>query len=130
MVDWARVEELRDEVGADAFGEVVELFLAEAGTAVDALRGGGPADEESLHFLKSSAVTLGFSSFAALCAEGERAAASGRARDVDTGAIAACFDASLAAFLADPRIACLGVSPPAAPQITNSASISSSVMSE
>ena len=29
MIDWARVSELRDEVGAEDFDEVVELFLEE-----------------------------------------------------------------------------------------------------
>ena len=29
MIDWARVSELRDEVGAEDFEEVVQLFLAE-----------------------------------------------------------------------------------------------------
>jgi hypothetical protein len=32
MIDWDRVQELRDEIGAEAFGEVVELFLEEVTT--------------------------------------------------------------------------------------------------
>ena len=38
MIDWARVSELRDEVGAEDFDEVVELFLEEVEEAIAALR--------------------------------------------------------------------------------------------
>ena len=31
MIDWQRVNELRDEVGAEDFEEVVDLFLEEVG---------------------------------------------------------------------------------------------------
>ena len=39
MIDWSRVHELVDEIGAEDFGEVVELFLAEVETAIDLLGG-------------------------------------------------------------------------------------------
>ena len=29
MIDWPRVKELKDEIGAEDFGEVVDLFLEE-----------------------------------------------------------------------------------------------------
>ena len=38
MIDWASVSELRDEVGAEDFDEVVELFLEEVDEAIIALR--------------------------------------------------------------------------------------------
>jgi hypothetical protein len=38
MIDWACVSELRDEVGAEDFDEVVELFLEEVDEAIVALR--------------------------------------------------------------------------------------------
>ena len=38
MIDWARVSELRHEVGAEDFDEVVELFLEEVDEAIAALR--------------------------------------------------------------------------------------------
>ena len=37
MIDWARVSELRDEVGAEDFDVVVELFLEEVDEALAAL---------------------------------------------------------------------------------------------
>ena len=38
MIDWTRVSELRDEVGAEDFDEVVELFLEEVDEAIKILR--------------------------------------------------------------------------------------------
>lgn len=36
MIDWARIIELHDEIGADDFNEVVELFLSEVEERIDA----------------------------------------------------------------------------------------------
>lgn len=35
MIDWTRVDELRDEIGTDCFDEVVELFIEEVETEID-----------------------------------------------------------------------------------------------
>ena len=101
MIDWSRVLELRDEIGADGFSEVVALFLDEVEEAIDLLRDQPcPADlEQKLHFLKGSAVSLGFSEFSELCGDGEVAARTGSPADVDVSAVIASFDASKASFL-------------------------------
>jgi len=84
MIDWGRVTELRTEIGAEGFAEVIELFLEEADEAITRLS--GPPDpatvEASLHFLKGSALNLGFGNLAALCQDGERKAATGAAVDL------------------------------------------------
>ena len=100
MIDWAKVAELRDEIGADNFAEVSEIFLEEVEGEITALRAGCAPDtlEARLHFLKGSALNLGFSEFAALCQQGESAAASGRAGQVDVPAVIAVFDASKEKF--------------------------------
>ena len=36
MIDWTRVSELRDEIGAEDFGDVVEIFLEEVEAEVEA----------------------------------------------------------------------------------------------
>ena len=84
MIDWDRLNQLRTEVGEDDFDEVVALFLEEVDEVVARLAANpDPATYEAdLHFLKGSALNLGFSDLAALCEAGERAAAAGRARDV------------------------------------------------
>jgi len=99
MIDWQRIHELRAEIGAEDFAEVVSLFLEEADDAVLRLLPGRPADmlEADLHFLKGAALNLGFADFAALCQAGEHAAAQGSTA-VDLGHIRACYDASKTAF--------------------------------
>jgi len=101
MIDWTRVDELRDEIGTDCFDEVVELFIEEVETEIDQLRSGTDPDqlEARLHFLKGSALSLGFEAFSKLCQEGETNAAQGRATHVDLSAILSCYDASKSAFL-------------------------------
>jgi HPt (histidine-containing phosphotransfer) domain-containing protein len=101
MIDWKRVEELRTEIGPDGFAEVAEMFLEEAEATVQTLVS-GPADEEvegQLHFLKGSALNLGFSDLAAICQSGEQRAAVGRASEVDTAAVAAVYRVSREALL-------------------------------
>ena len=107
MIDWERVDELRDEVGADEFGEVVDIFLEEVDEVIDRLRQSpDPASYEAdMHFLKGSALNLGFAALAALCSEGERQAATGEATGVDVGAVIESYGASKAEFLSHLGIA-------------------------
>ncbi|MEP6019340.1 MAG: Hpt domain-containing protein [Paracoccaceae bacterium] len=103
MIDWDRVQQLRDEVGAEDFDEVVELFLEEVDEIVDRLRTSAApgALESDLHFLKGSALNLGFADFSDLCQVGEHMSANGQARDVDLTSVLNCYDASRAMFLND-----------------------------
>src|SRR6218665_845615 len=73
MIEWARVRELRDEIGIDDFGEIVVLFLEEADEVVSRLGGNNRQRSvaDDLHFLKGAALNLGFSDFAGSCPEGE-----------------------------------------------------------
>ncbi len=103
MIDWSRIEELREEVGPEDFPEVAELFLEEAGAAVARLSGTGTGTGtgrlgEDLHFLKGAALNLGFARVGELCAHGEERARAGL--PAETGAILAAWSESRAAFLA------------------------------
>lgn len=94
------MNELRDEVGAEDFDEVIELFLEEAGDAIECLRSDDGGDlEQVLHFLKGSALSLGFNALSDACQQGERDAAADKAAQVDIGAIIAIFERSRAHFL-------------------------------
>jgi hypothetical protein len=58
MIDWIRIDELRDEVGQDDFGDIVGVFFEEAQEALENLR---RADTVvtllgQLHFLQGSAL--------------------------------------------------------------------------
>jgi HPt (histidine-containing phosphotransfer) domain-containing protein len=101
MIDWARVDELRSEIGCDGLAEVVELFLDEVeGVVIRLNTRPEPAQYESdLHFLKGGAWNLGFAEFGALCQDGERKAAAGAAVSVDIGRIVQVYFASKDEFL-------------------------------
>lgn len=102
MIDWPRVKELRDEVGAEDFDEVVEIFLEEVEGVIEKLRGGDRSKlEQDLHFLKGSAMNLGFDDFSSLCQVGERESALGNATTVDLDEIIGKYEVSKTTFLAE-----------------------------
>ncbi|MEW2918671.1 Hpt domain-containing protein [Ruegeria sp. ANG10] len=103
MIDWSRVRQLRDEVGASEFEEVVQIFLDEVQETIDRLHQDTARLEleQNMHFLKGSALSLGFDRFSKLCQDAERNAAAGKAGDVDLPAILTVYDTSKAEFLTD-----------------------------
>jgi HPt (histidine-containing phosphotransfer) domain-containing protein len=118
MIDWQRVDDIRREIGLDDFAEVVAMFLEETDEVVARLPSQtGAALRADLHFLKGSALNLGFRKVAQSCGQGESALREGRAAVV--GEIVTLYRETRAAFLS--------ALPP--DQIRNSARISSLVMS-
>lgn len=117
MINWERVAELRDEIGEEDFAEVVEMFLEEVEEVIQRLKSDPRPElfEMDLHYLKSSALNLGFAEFSRLCHEGEILAASGKSEAVRLEPVFGSFARSRAAFEAG--------------QMTNSATVSSRVMS-
>lgn len=103
MIDWNRVRELRDEIGADEFDEVVELFLEEVDDVISRLRKFPDPNffEEDLHFLKGSAWNLGFKDFGELCQQGETLAAAGKPDAVEITPILECYQTSRDVFVKD-----------------------------
>jgi HPt (histidine-containing phosphotransfer) domain-containing protein len=101
MIDWDRVKTLRQEVGDDAFDEVISLFVEEVDEVVARLQDSPDPSrfEQDLHFLKGSALNLGFAELGDLCQDAERLAASGRPGKIDLAAIIACYGRSRGAFL-------------------------------
>lgn len=100
MIDWQRLENLKQEIGAEDFGEVVALFLEEADEVVARLLAAKTAKvmESDLHFLKGSALNLGFTDLAQICQLGERKAAVGDT-DVPLREVQEVYAASRAMFL-------------------------------
>lgn len=100
MIDWERVDCLRREIGEADFDEVVRLFIEEVEEVAERLeRTGSPRQREAdLHFLKGSALNLGFTELAALCHGNERRAAAGET--IETAPVIALYLASRRAFLA------------------------------
>ncbi|WP_311201454.1 Hpt domain-containing protein [Sulfitobacter sp. M368] len=103
MLDWDRISNLRNEVGPDDFGEVVDLFLEEADSVTLTLtaQAGDRNLEEALHFLKGSALTLGFCDLSDLCQISETLASKGRAHEIDLGPILVSYETSKSRFLAE-----------------------------
>ena len=103
MIDWDRVAALREEVGPEDFDEVVELFLQEVDEEIEGLAGISPSNglAEKLHFLKGSALSLGFQEFSGLCHNGEKALSDDPAANVDIDALNSSYQSSRAAFLSD-----------------------------
>lgn len=104
MIDWARVHELVDEIGAEDFSEVVELFLLEVEGAISMLSeaaGNPTVVEEQLHFLKGAALNLGFEALAQLCLKGEKAAAAGRPDVVSVDEVQEMYHTSRTQFEQD-----------------------------
>lgn len=69
MISWERVAELKSEVGEEDFLEIVHLFLGETDAVLARLGETADPDETEalLHFLKGSALNLGFQRLSALC---------------------------------------------------------------
>lgn len=71
IIDWAKVRELRDEVGETGLAEVIELFLEEVELVLPVLGKPGRQLGDDMHFLKGCAANLGFAQLSELCAQGE-----------------------------------------------------------
>ena len=95
MIDWIQIKALRDDVGAEDFEEVVEIFIEEVAEIVERLRSAPQLDTlcADLHAVKGSALNLGFTNFADLCQTGE-----GRADEVILQPILDAFETSKASF--------------------------------
>ncbi|WP_338549593.1 Hpt domain-containing protein [Roseovarius phycicola] len=101
MIDWTRVAQLRDEIGAEDFEEILDIFLEEVDAEIANLYSGCSASqlETLLHFLKGSALNLGFEAFSKLCQEGELQLAKGSRADLDLDAISDSYANSKTLFL-------------------------------
>lgn len=101
LINWDKANELRNDVGPEDFGEVVEIFLEEVDDIVSKLGGADRSVEHDMHFLKGSASNLGFAEFADLCRAGEALAAAGQGDMVDLDGVVASYLRSKETFLAE-----------------------------
>lgn len=98
MIDWTKVEELRDELGPQGMEEVVDLFLDEVEGALRLLGRPDRRPGPDLHFIKGCAANLGFTELARLCAEQEGMTHAGA--PCDAVAVDTCYRLSKSLFLA------------------------------
>jgi len=94
-VDWARISELRADIGEEDFADVAILFVSELTECLDGLSANPSAARASdFHFLRGSAANLGFVALVDACQQAEMACESGGAADV--AKVRAAFDAAMA----------------------------------
>ena len=69
MIDWERIEDLRREVGHKDFADVVALFFEEIDSSLPGSLDLTEPDKirDLLHFIRGSALNLGFFELARLC---------------------------------------------------------------
>lgn len=101
MIDWEQVASLRDEVGPEDFEEVVSLFLQEVDEEIATLTAQTEGLAEKLHFLKGSALNLGFSEFSVLCQSGEADLARDPCVTVDVEELQQSYRSARSVFLSD-----------------------------
>lgn len=106
VIDWSHVRQLCLEVGAEDFDEVVELFFDEVADTISRIETLTDLSNlaEDMHFLKGSALSLGFSQMSQLCHEGEKAAEKGENDSVDIDAIIESYTLSKQEFLENYRL--------------------------
>lgn len=100
MIDWNRIAELRHDVLGEDFPEVFDIFREEV---EEILRGLSDAPnfasfEEHFHFLKGSALNVGFTEFGEMCFAAEKACADGKAMTIDVDQVLDCYKVSLSAL--------------------------------
>ena len=102
MINWARIKDLRLEIGDDDFFEVLAMFLEETDDVIARLLDHPDLTdvEGLLHFLKGSALNLGLTDFAEICQNGEKSTAAGAAGSVDLHKLAAVYTHSKTSLLA------------------------------
>lgn len=73
MVNWDRIAELQEEIGQEDFVEVIDMFFEEVEEVLTTLGDDSATISRDLHFLKGSALNLGFDAMATLCKDAETA---------------------------------------------------------
>jgi HPt (histidine-containing phosphotransfer) domain-containing protein len=97
MVNWDRLSELREEVGEDDLAEVITLFCEEVEEVLALLDAASPADlPNHLHFLKGSALNIGFEAVSTRCQNEEARLKQNPNAAVDTAGIRTDYAASKA----------------------------------
>lgn len=105
MIDWARLNGLRADIGEEDFADVAMIFVAEITEHLDRLAADpARAVAADFHFLRGSAANMGFVAMVEACRRAEAACLAGSTPDL--AGVADTFAASLGAIATDlPEIA-------------------------
>ena len=95
MINTARIQELKDEVGEDDLIEVIALFCEEVEEVLQSLDATEQSDiPAQLHFLKGSALNIGLDAVSELCRTEESRLKTDPTASADIGAIRTAYAAA------------------------------------
>ena len=97
MIDWPHVRKLQQNVGADDFTEIVELYFSEVEETLDRIQEKGPTATD-MHLLKGSSANMGFVAFSKACQIAEHALQNAEI-ECDLVAVKECYRDSVTAFV-------------------------------
>ena len=98
MLDKKQIKQLRNDLGADGFAEIVDIFLAEVDEVFTPIEADGVTATD-MHFLKGSAANLGFTEFSKTCQIAQHNINEGATADLAT--VRTAFAESKALFVAE-----------------------------
>lgn len=100
MIDWPRICELRDEIGNADFEDVMRLFFEEFEEALATIQSLSDAHAvaAAVHFLKGSALNIGFEQVSTLCSALESSGTEKLSRDTEIQIIASAYHESKSAY--------------------------------
>ena len=80
VINWTHLSELRADMGDETFAEVINLFLQEVQSGIERLSRERSASDlvSEFHMLKGSALSLGLTDLANICANAESMANAGQ----------------------------------------------------
>ena len=100
MLNSARIDELKSEVGEDDFIEVVSLFCEEVEEVLSELPGAAASDLPGLlHFLKGSAFNIGLDHVGTLCQAEEARIQKDPGEPPDVSALLSAYQSAKSALL-------------------------------
>lgn len=96
MLNIARLNELKSEVGEEDFSEVIEIFCEEVEEVLKGLQTGDPSElAQQLHFLKGSALNIGLQKVGELCESEEICLRSDAKHAADVAGLRMAYDDSI-----------------------------------
>ena len=98
MLDHQKINQLRKDLGAEGFAEIVDIFFAEVEEVFGRIQADG-ASATDMHFLKGSGANVGFTAFSKTCQIVEHSLNEGGRADLD--AVRRSFAKSKQAFVAE-----------------------------
>lgn len=100
MIDWQHIKELEADLGADAFPDLVVVFLDEISEAVQAIEPPATPSEAQMHFLKGTALTLGFTDLGNRASDAETTLRNDPNAKLDLDELQSAYQSELAEFKA------------------------------